>query len=280
MRQVKRFIYFVMLNVFISTVTVIAVLQWWETKHPPYTADITPVVIIVTPTQSVILPLLTNNSGPDDIGPIDTGVIISGTQQVVPTYELLSYRVKEGDYLGALAAQFNTTVADIMAVNSLANPDSLTVGQIIYIPTAPLPKPTSTSIPPTAIPSPTARASASATPKATATSTPTQIGEEPQVIIENVIGVGVLATERVEILRTGDGELSLAGWSLEDGKGSLYTFPMLTLFKGGAINLNTRTGQDTVVDLFWGLTAPIWKSGKTVYLYDAENQLRSKYTIP
>ena len=36
MRQVKRFVYFVMLNVIISTVTVIAVLQWWETKHPPY----------------------------------------------------------------------------------------------------------------------------------------------------------------------------------------------------------------------------------------------------
>jgi LysM repeat protein len=269
-----------LLNVIISTVTVIAVLQWWETKHPPYSANITPVVIIVTPTQSVILPILTNNSGPGDIGPTDTGVIISGTQQAVSTYELLTYRVKEGDYLGALAVQFNTTVADILTVNSLTNPDSLTVGQIIYIPTAPLPKPTSTSIPPTAIPSPTAHASASATPKVTATSTPTQLGQEPEVIIEQVIGVGVLATERVELLRTGNGELSLAGWRLEDGKGNVYTFPMLTLYKDGAINLNTRTGQDTVVDLFWGLTAPIWKSGKTVYLYDAENQLRSKYIIP
>ena len=72
------------------------------------------------------------------------------------------------------------------------------------------------------------------------------------MVIEKVIGVGVLATERVELLRTGDGELSLAGWRLEDGKGNVYTFPMLTLYKGGAINLNTRTGQDTVVDLFWG----------------------------
>ncbi len=280
MRQVKRFIYFVMLNVIISTVTVIAVLQWWETKHPPYSASITPVVIIVTPTQSVNLPLLVNNSNPNDIGPIDAGVIISGTQEAVPTYELLTYRVKEGDYLGALAVQFNTTVADIMAVNTLPNPDNLTVGQIIYIPTAPLPKPTFTSIPPTSIPSPTPRPPASATPKATATSTPTQLGQEPRVVVEKVVGVGALATERVELLRTGDGELSLAGWRLEDGKGNVYTFPMLTLYKGGAINLNTRTGQDTVVDLFWGLTAPIWKSGETVYLYDAENQLQSKYLIP
>jgi LysM repeat protein len=280
MRQVKRFIYFVMLNVIISTVTVIAVLQWWETKHPPYSANTTPVVIIVTPTQSVILPLLSNNSGPDDSLPIDVGVPISGTQQAVPTYELLTYRVKEGDILGALAVQFNTSVADIMTVNGITDPDSISVGQIIYIPTAPLPQPTSTSIPPTVVASPTPRPSATATPGPTATSTPTKVGQEPQVIIENVIGVGVLATEHVELLRTGDGELSLAGWRLEDGKGNVYTFPMLTLYKGGAINLNTRTGQDTVVDLFWGLAAPIWRSGKTVYLYNAQNGLRATYTIP
>ncbi len=280
MRQVKRFIYFVMLNVIISTVTVIAVLQWWETKHPPYSANTTPVVIIVTPTQSVILPLLSNNSGPDDSLPIDVGVPISGTQQAVPTYELLTYRVKEGDILGALAVQFNTSVADIMTVNGITDPDSISVGQIIYIPTAPLPQPTSTSIPPTVVASPTPRPSATATPGPTATSTPTKVGQEPQVIIENVIGVGVLATEHVELLRTGDGELSLAGWRLEDGKGNVYTFPMLTLYKGGAINLNTRTGQDTVVDLFWGLAAPIWRPGKTVYLYDAQNGLRATYTIP
>jgi LysM repeat protein len=280
MRQVKRFIYFVLLNVVISTVTVIAVLQWWETKHPPYTADITPVVIIVTPTQSVIQPLGANNSGPVDTLTVDESAPISGTQTAVPTYELLTYRVKEGDYLGALAAQFNTTIADIMAVNNISNPDSLTVGQIIYIPTAPLPKPTSTSIPPTAIPSPSPRASATATIKATTTSTPTQVGQAPHVIIDNVLGVGVLANERVELLRTGDGELSLAGWKLKDGQGNVYTFPMLTLYKDGAINLNTRTGQDTVVDLFWGLAAPIWKSGMTVYLYDGANELQSTYTIP
>jgi LysM repeat protein len=280
MRQVKRFIYFVMLNVIISTVTVIAVLQWWETKHPSYPANTTPVVIIVTPTQSVIMPLLSNNSSPEVSLPIDAGVPISGTVQAVPTYELLTYRVKEGDILGALAVQFNTSVADIMAVNGITDPDSISVGQIIYIPTAPLPKPTSTSIPPTIVASPTPQPSATAKTGPTATSTPTLVGQEPQVIIENVIGVGVQATEHVVLLRTGDGELSLAGWRLEDGKGNVYTIPMLTLYKGGAINLNTRTGQDTVVDLFWGLASPIWKSGKTVFLYDAQNALRATFSIP
>jgi LysM repeat protein len=280
MRQVKRFVYFMLLNVVISTVTVIAVLQWWEAKHPPYSANVTPVVIVVTPTQSVIQPQLTNSTGLDESLPTDAGVPVSGTPQVLSTTKLLTYRIKEGDYLGALAVQFNTTVADLMTVNNFTDPDNLSVGQIIYIPTAPLPTPSDTSRPPTAIASPTPRPSMTITPRETATSTPTLAGQEPQVMIENVIGVGALATERVELVRTGEGELSLAGWRLDDRQGNIYTFPMLTLYKDGAINLNTRTGQDTVVDLFWGLAGPIWRSGKTVYLYDAENQLRSTYTIP
>jgi hypothetical protein len=167
-----------------------------------------------------------------------------------------------------------------MTVNSLTDPDSLYVGQIIYIPTAPLPKATSTSISPTIVASPTPRPPATATHGPTVTATPTQLGQEPQVNIETVIGVGVLENERAVLLRTGDGELSLAGWRLEDGQGHVYTFPMLTLYKGGAINLNTRTGQDTVVDLFWGLDSPIWRTGKTVSLYDSQNVLQASYIIP
>jgi len=280
MRQVKRLFYIVLLNIIISAVTVVVVLQLWESNHPPLTMDGTPVVIVVTPTQSVVLPVLANNSSSDEIPPVTPGVLISGTLQATPTMEMLIYQVKEGDTLGALAVQFNISLADIMTVNNLTDPDSLYVGQIIYIPTAPLPKATSTSIPPTIVASPTPRPSATATHGPTPTSTQTQIGQEPQVVIDTVIGVGVLENERVVLLRTGDGELSLAGWRLEDGMGKVYTFPQLTLYKGGAINLNTRTGEDTVVDLFWGLTSPIWKSGKTVFLYDSLNGLRASYTIP
>jgi len=280
MRQVKRLFYIVLLNIIISAVTVVVVLQLWESNHPPLTMDGTPVVIVVTPTQSVVLPDLANNSSSDEIPPVTPGVLISGTLQATPTMEMLTYQVKEGDTLGALAVQFNISLADIMTVNNLTDPDSLYVGQIIYIPTAPLPKATSTSIPPTIVASPTPRPSATATHGPTPTSTQTQIGQEPQVVIDTVIGVGVLENERVVLLRTGDGELSLAGWRLEDGMGKVYTFPQLTLYKGGAINLNTRTGEDTVVDLFWGLTSPIWKSGKTVFLYDSLNGLRASYTIP
>jgi LysM repeat protein len=280
MRQVKRFFYFVLLNIIISAITVIVVLQLWERNHPSLSADNTPVVIVVTPTQSVILPLMANNSGTDGIIPTDSGVPITGTIKATPTIEMLTYQVKEGDILGALAVQFNVSVADIMTVNGLTDPNSLYVGQIIFIPTAPLPKITSTLIPPTIVASATPHPSATSTHGPSPTATPTPIRQEPQVVIESVIGVGVLETERVELLQTGDGELSLAGWRLEDGTGIVYTFPDLTLYKGGAINLNTRSGQDTVVDLFWGLTTPLWRSGKTVSLYDSQNKLRSSYTVP
>jgi hypothetical protein len=280
MRQVKRFVYFVLLNVIVSAVTVFAVLQWWQTRHPTSPAVMTPIVIVVTPTQSVILPLMANNAGLDGILATDTGV--QGTTQRIatPTFGMLSYQVKEGDILGALAVQFNVSVADIMTANGLSDPDSLYVGQVILIPSAPLPTATFTPPPPTEELSPTPQPSATITPLPSPTPTSTPLTQGPQVSITKVVGEGSLETERVELQYRGNGELSLAGWRVDDGLGHVYIFPQLTLYQGGAISLNTRTGQDTVVDLYWGLTSPLWASGKTVYLYNADHELQSTYTIP
>jgi hypothetical protein len=280
MRQAKRLFYIVLLNIIISAITVGVMLRLWEKDHPQIPAEDTPVVIIITATQSVMLPIVGNDFASGTITPFDTGISITGTLEVTPTLEMLTYRVKEGDILGALAIQFNVSVADIMAVNNLTDPDSLYMGQILYIPTAPLPSVTSTAIPPTIIASATPRPSATSTEGSTTTTTPTVIGQEAQVVIDAVIGAGVLENERVLIRRTGDGELSLAGWRLTDNKGNEYIFPQLTLYKDGAINVNTRTGQNTVVDLFWGLTSPIWNSGKIISIYDTQNNLRATYTLP
>jgi LysM repeat protein len=280
MRQVKRFFYFTVLNIIVSAITVIVVLQLWQQKHPSTTADNTPVVIVVTPTQSINMPLMANNSGTDGIIPVAASTAVTQTYSLTPSPEMLTYQVKEGDTLGALAVEFNVRVSDILAVNDLADPDSISIGQILYIPTAPLPEATATSIPPTIVESATYHPSATATQKPNATATATEAGQEPRIIIAAIIGAGDLETERVQLLRTGNGELSLDGWRLEDGKGNVYIFPDLTLFTGGAINLNTRSGQDTVLDLFWGLAGPIWQSGKTVSLYDTQDVLRASYVIP
>lgn len=276
MRQIKRLIYIILLNIIVSAATVVIVLIIWEHNHPPLSASGTPAVIFITQAENVpdsVKPASTNG-----ITPIIASPDVSQTLQATEEIEMLVYKVKEGDTLGALSNQFNVKVGDIMLVNGLTDPDSIIVGQILYIPTAPLPTitPTRTA---TTVASATPRPSATPTHGPSATSTPTQISQKAQVIVENVIGAGVLTNEHVVLQRTGDGELSLAGWRLIDGAGNSYTFPQLTLYKGGSINLNTRQGEDTVLDLFWGLTTAIWKAGKTVSLYDAQNVLRASYTI-
>ena len=279
MRQVKRLIYIILLNIIVSAATIVLVLNLWERAHPSLVTDGTPQVVIVTSTQSVVLPLVSNQTEPATDRPTDTGVITTKTPVVTQSYEIemIVYQVKEGDTLGALATEFNASVADIMTVNGITDPNNLYIGQLIRIPTSPLPTITPTPLP-TSTPTATLRPSATSTQGPTATQTPP--GPEAQVYVQIVIGAGVLANEHVVLQRTGEGELSMAGWHLEDGAGNSYTFPELTLYKGGSINLNTRSGEDTVLDLFWGLSISVWQSGKTVYLYDTQGELRTSYKIP
>src|SRR4030067_2984898 len=99
MKQVKRLFYMILLNVLISAITVGEILQLWERDHPPVSTANTPVVVVVTSTQAVILPIIGNNA---DMGvPVSpgSGAVITGTVQANPTFAMLSYRVKEGDSL-------------------------------------------------------------------------------------------------------------------------------------------------------------------------------------
>jgi LysM repeat protein len=101
------------------------------------------------------------------------------------------------------------------------------------------------------------------------------------VIISSVIGAGDLETEHVVIQSNSAGEISLAGWKLEDNAGNEYTFPDFKFFtKGQGINLYTKTGADTVSDLFWGQPLSIWLSGMVVTLRDAQGNVQSIYRIP
>jgi hypothetical protein len=98
--------------------------------------------------------------------------------------------------------------------------------------------------------------------------------------IVTVIGAGDLDSEHVVLERTGSGPLALAGWQLVGPDRNTYTFPRLTLFESSAVNVYTRLGQDTVVDLYWGLGVPAWQSGDTVTLADAQGVEQASFTIP
>lgn len=103
-----------------------------------------------------------------------------------------------------------------------------------------------------------------------------------QVVIEinTVFGVGDLQTEAVRLQRLGEGELWLTGWQLHDSDGNVYIFPDLLLNKDGAIEVNTRAGNDTVIGLHWGRTQAIFRSGEEVRLLDPQENLRASFQIP
>ena len=107
-----------------------------------------------------------------------------------------------------------------------------------------------------------------------------QLDEEIPVEIVSVVGAGTLDAEVVVVRYNGDGELGLANWQLKDDDANTFTFPQLTLYTNGAVQVHTVSGSDTVVDLYMGLRDPIWESGESAKLYDPQNNLRAIYRVP
>ncbi|WP_423190325.1 LysM peptidoglycan-binding domain-containing protein [Alkalibacterium sp. f15] len=72
-------------------------------------------------------------------------LILPGTTTpTTPPSTTVTYTVKAGDTLSAIAARYNTTVARIAAANNITNVNLIRVGQVLKIPTT-----TSTTPPPT-----------------------------------------------------------------------------------------------------------------------------------
>ena len=104
--------------------------------------------------------------------------------------------------------------------------------------------------------------------------------EQIPVEIVSVVGAGTLSAEVVVVRYNGEGELALSEWQLKDDDGNTFTFPQLTLYTNGAVQVHTASGSDTVVDLYMGLRDPIWESGESARLYDAQDNLRAIYRVP
>ncbi len=100
------------------------------------------------------------------------------------------------------------------------------------------------------------------------------------VVITNVFGAGDLDTERVRLECRGPGAVSLSGWQIKDEDGHLYSFPQLTLYPGGAVDVHTGGGVNDVASLYWGLKEAVWTSGEKATLLDPQGKVQSTYTIP
>ena len=98
--------------------------------------------------------------------------------------------------------------------------------------------------------------------------------------IVSIVGADNLGAEVVILRYLGDGQIDLSNWQLKDEDGNLFLFPAISLVNGGAVQIHTAAGTNTVVDLYWNLSAPVWKSGETASLYDASGKLVVTYKVP
>ena len=100
------------------------------------------------------------------------------------------------------------------------------------------------------------------------------------VEIVSIVGAGTVNAEQVVVRNAGGESLSLAGWQLKDANRNVFIFPNLTLNNGGAVQIHTISGTNTVIDLYWGLTNPVWSSGEEAQLLDPSGNVRAVYTVP
>jgi len=100
------------------------------------------------------------------------------------------------------------------------------------------------------------------------------------VEIVSIVGAGTLNAEWVVIRNAGLESLNLSSWQLKDSNRNVFIFPNLTLNGGGAVQIHTISGTNTVIDLYWGETEPVWESGEEAQLSDPNGNVRAVYKVP
>lgn len=100
------------------------------------------------------------------------------------------------------------------------------------------------------------------------------------VEIVSVIGAGTLSAEWVVVSYKGEDQLNLAQWELRDEDRNVFVFPQLILHPNGAVQVHTASGTNTVIDLYWGESEPVWESGEEAQLFDPGGNLRARYQVP
>jgi len=248
----KRLLGYLLLNALVSATVMLSILWLWDRARPALPS---PLVGGNTPAA------VADGSPPAPPSTTTPSVFASATPTV--------YVVQAGDTLGTIAQQFDVSVESLMAANGLTDPNVLSVGQTLVIPVT-----VEGGAPPTVVLPPTLTIEA---PLPTATRDPNV--PLPRLTIREVVGAGSLADETLVIVNEG-GPVDLAGWTVRDEVGHLYTFPSLTLFTDGAIKVHTTSGADTVTDLYWGQSEAVWASGQAVLLSDPAGNLHARFTVP
>jgi LysM repeat protein len=248
----RRWAVFIVINIVVSAMTVLMILNLWEASHAVPRAMIPTAVPTLNATAQTQV----------------AATAAAPTKTPTPA-NLQKYTVQSGDTLSEIARKFDVSVDDIKALNNLPNPDILSEGQQLLIPGSPL-TPT-----PTRVPIPTS--TRAPLPVITGTAS-TALGDF-FVTIREIKAPGSLANEQV-ILTNLSGQVNMAGWTMTDGEGNQFTFPSFSLLSKGEVAVHTGRGTNTPTDLYWGQTEPRWASGKVAYLRDPSSKLIATYQVP
>jgi LysM repeat protein len=239
----RQYLLYLGLNVIVSALTIILVLSIWRPGARRSSGTPSPTVDVVAQVASRV--------------PTDTP-----TKAPSPTPR--TYTVRVGDTLSDIAEAFDVDIELLMSTNRLDDPNSLTAGQVVVLPALENENQTATA--------------ANQTPEPQNNNANGET-RDVNVIIDGVEASGILDSESVRLLNLG-GEVSMMGWTLSDGSGNRFTFPEFTFYSTGAVEVHTRAGTNTTIDLYWGLEDAIWTEGKEIQLRDASGTIQSSLRIP
>jgi LysM repeat protein len=240
----RPYLYYLALNILVSVVTVLVVLTLWDRRESQPKATPTATADVVAQVASAVPTV---------------------TPTPLPSPTPVTYTVRSGDTLYGIALELDVPLEALMDANGLSDTDTLAVGQVLIVPAegGDASAPPATSV----------EASGPGTP------TPITSSEPIRVQIHGPEHPGDLEREYLRLLNTG-GEVSMEGWTLDDGEDHEYQFPDFTFFESGAVLIHTRAGEDTTIDLYWGLEQPVWLPGKVITLRDAQGNIQDTFRIP
>ncbi|HNW95182.1 MAG TPA: lamin tail domain-containing protein [Anaerolineaceae bacterium] len=107
-----------------------------------------------------------------------------------------------------------------------------------------------------------------------------QPAADAELSIEAVVGVGNRDLEYILVRNQSETAVDLAGWELSGSGGERYTFPALRLNKNGAVRLYSRTGTDSVIELFWNSAEALWETGEEIVLSAPDGSAQCTYLLP
>jgi hypothetical protein len=122
------------LLIFIAAIIALLACNLSRTPPTPTLAPVqTPVLVTsISPTLFASITPLGGGGGSNPTPPP-----VGGTPCAVPG-TWVQYTLQNGDSLGDLAQETGVTVQDIVNANCLSDPDTVYVGQVIYLPKSPI----------------------------------------------------------------------------------------------------------------------------------------------